>query len=90
MKKVAEAKGRDEQSGTVCSPELSEYEPVAREGQKDDDDDGRDGYDQHRAAAHQKNAVGTEHDEIAMGEVDQAHDAEDQPDAQRGHSVDTS
>ena len=91
LEKEAEREGGDQQHRRVGIAEWAEGQPFASDGEDDDDENDRrhhrrrmPGADEelrrHRGGRHDER-VGADHDQVAMGEVDQAHDAEDQPDA---------
>ena len=44
-------------------------------------------HDRHRLAEQREQRIGGEGDQFAVGEIDQPHDAENQPDAERGQRI---
>ena len=62
-------------------------EPIAdRRHDRHDDDDGEQGIEPERVGRHQRD-IGGEHDQIAMGDVDEPHHAEDQGKSGGEHGV---
>ena len=97
LEEEAERERGNQQDRGIGAPKRAEGEALAGEREHHDDQD--DGADQERCRpgtdegdcggggrGHDQR-IAADHDEVAMGEVDQPHDAKNQPDAERGERV---
>jgi hypothetical protein len=88
LHEIGDREGGDQQGRRAGLAQRPEGDPLHAEGEDGDDDDGAQGHDHHRIAGQRVDHEAAHHDQLAMGEVDQAHDAEDEADAERGQGID--
>ena len=82
LEQEAERERGDQQRLGSCPPDGAECDPLHCESERDDDHHGH--RDQHwRRQRNQHDRERARHDQLAVGEVDQPHDSEDDGDAER-------
>ena len=87
LQEEAHREGRDEQRRRIGVAERPEGDALGDQRQHDRRDEAGDERDRQRRAEEGEQGVAGDHDQLAMGEVDQPHDAEDQPDAEGGEGI---
>ena len=87
LQEEADRERGDQQRRRVGAAHRAERDPLHQQRQHDDDRRSRRYISRPRPALGQVDHVRADHDELAVGEVDQLHDAEDQGDAEREQRV---
>ncbi len=88
LHQIGHGEGGDQQRRRIGAAQRPEGQPLHAERQDRHHEYRRQRHHDVGLARQAVERESADHDQLAMGEIDQPHDAEDQPDAERGQRVD--
>jgi hypothetical protein len=88
LKEEGDREGRHEHYRRRLTPKRPEHDAIHRERRRDDDREADGHAPGHRPGRRERQRVRADHDQLPVGEVHEAQDAEDEPDADRHQRVD--